>query len=154
MLFERLLLMRDILAEDGSIYMHCDRRAAPTARLFMDYLFGPERFLGEIIWHYTGGGRSTRYFSRKHDVILHYAKSGRWTFNVDAVRVPYKETSGYARGGIVSAAGKRYAPHPDGTPVDDVWSIPIVNPMSRERLSSPTQKPEALLHRVKGDDAS
>ena len=148
MLFARIQLMHAVLAEDGSIYLHCDRRAAPLARLFMDHIFGPERMLGEIIWHYTGGGRAKRYFSRKHDVILHYAKSGDWTFNLDAVRVPYKESSGYARGGIVSAAGKHYRPHPKGTPVDDVWSIPIVNPMGHERLSYPTQKPEALLTRI------
>ena len=69
-------------------------------------------------------------------------------FNVDAVRVPYKETSGYAKGGIVSKAGKLYLPNPAGTPVDDVWDIPIINPLSAERLGYPTQKPEILLERV------
>lgn len=148
MLFDRLCLMREILAEDGSIYVHCDWRTAPRIRHFMDYIFGAERFLGEIVWHYTGGGRSTRYFSRKHDLILHYARSNKWTFNLDAVRVPYKKTSGYGKHGIVSAAGKHYTPHPQGTPVDDVWDLPIVNPMGHERLSYPTQKPETLLERI------
>ncbi len=64
------------------------------------------------------------------------------------MRVPYKESSGYAKGGIVSKAGKQYLPNPAGTPVDDVWDIPIINPLSAERLGYPTQKPEALLRRV------
>jgi DNA modification methylase len=148
MLFSRLALMRDLLAEDGSLYVHCDQRNVAFIRLFLDHLFGADRFLGEIIWHYTGGGRARRYFSRKHDTLLHYAKSSRWVFCLDEIRVPYAPGSGYAKGGIVSAAGKRYAPNPLGTPVDDVWSLPIVNPMSRERLPYPTQKPEALLERI------
>ncbi|MDR1360668.1 MAG: site-specific DNA-methyltransferase, partial [Deltaproteobacteria bacterium] len=148
MLFTRLALMRDLLAEDGSIYVHCDHRSAAFIRLFLDHLFGADRFLGEIIWHYTGGGRARRYFSRKHDTLLHYAKSSRWIFRPDEIRVPYAPGSGYARGGIVSASGKRYAPNPLGTPVDDVWSLPIVNPLSRERLAYPTQKPERLLERI------
>ena len=148
MIHERLLLMRDLLAEDGSLYLHCDWRLAPHMRLVLDEVFGPERFLGDIVWHYTGGGRSERYFSRKHDRLLHYAASNRWIFNVDAVRVPYKPTSGYAKGGITSAAGKRYNPNPLGTPVDDVWDIPMINPLSGERLDYPTQKPEALLERI------
>ena len=148
MIHERLLLMRDLLAEDGSLYLHCDWRLAPHMRLVLDEIFGPERFLGDIVWHYTGGGRSERYFSRKHDRLLHYAASRRWIFNVDAVRVPYKPTSGYAKGGITSAAGKRYSPNPLGTPVDDVWDIPMINPLSGERLDYPTQKPEALLERI------
>jgi hypothetical protein len=67
---------------------------------------------------------------------------------LDDVRVPYKETSGYAKGGIVSASGKKYLPNPLGTPVDDVWDIPIINPLASERIGYPTQKPEALLERI------
>ncbi len=148
MIHERLLLMRDLLAEDGSLYLHCDWRLAPHMRLMLDEVFGAERFLGDIVWHYTGGGRSERYFSRKHDRLLHYAASRRWIFNVDEVRVPYKPTSGYAKSGITSAAGRHYSPNPLGTPVDDVWDIPMINPLARERLDYPTQKPEALLERI------
>ena len=148
MMFERLLLIRELLAEDGSIYVHCDYRTEAYMRLLLEEAFGRGRFLGSIIWHYTGGGRARRWFSRKHDTIFHFARSKTWHFNADAVRVPYKPTSGYAKGGIVSAAGKRYMPHPDGTPVDDVWDIPMVNPLAAERTGYPTQKPEALLERI------
>jgi hypothetical protein len=117
----------------------------------MDKVFGHTAFVNEIIWHYTGGGRSKRYFSNKHDSLLWYARAGKdgnFYFDVDAIRVPYKETSGYAKGGIVSASGKKYMPNPKGTPVDDVWDIPIINPLAAERIGYPTQKPEPLLERV------
>lgn len=146
MMHERLRLMAALLADDGSIYVHCDWRASARMRLLLDEIFPCH--VNEIIWHYTGGGRSGRHFSRKHDSIFIYAKSENFIFNADAVRVPYKQSSGYAKGGIVSKAGKKYLPNPLGAIPDDVWDIPIINPMSSERLGYPTQKPEALLERV------
>ena len=148
MLRARLLRIHELLAPDGAIFVHCDWRTSAHMRLLLDEIFGEEQFLGEIIWHYTGGGRSTRYFSRKHDSIFHYAKGKKWTFNIDAVRVPYKSTSNYAKGGIVAKSGKLYLPNPLGTPLDDVWDIPMVNPLAKERVGYPTQKPESLLERI------
>lgn len=145
---ENLRALLPLLAPDGSLVLHLDQRAVHYAKVLLDRLLGEERFVNEIIWHYTGGGRSRSRFSNKHDTLLWYAAGPRPRFNVDAVRVPYEPTSGYARGGIVSKAGKRYLPHPAGTPVDDVWDIPIINPMSRERVGYPTQKPLALLERL------
>ncbi len=148
MLEQRVRLMHSLLANDGSFFLHCDWRISAHIRLMLDDIFGEEQFLGEVIWHYTGGGRAKRYFSRKHDTIFHYAKGKKWTFNLDAVRVPYKTTSNYAKDGIVSKSGKKYLPNPLGTPIDDVWDIPMVNPLAKERLGYPTQKPEMLLERI------
>ncbi len=148
MISQRLRLMHGLLHEHGSVFVHCDWRLSAQVRLVLDEVFGAEQFVNEIIWHYTGGGRSTRYFSRKHDSIFWFSKGKDHTFNIDAIRVPYKETSGYAKSGIKAASGKIYMPHPDGTPVDDVWDIPIVNPLSNERLSYPTQKPRDLMERL------
>lgn len=150
----RLYEMKRLLKPTGVIYVHLDWHAAHYVKVEMDKIFGyggdakEPGFRNEIIWHYTGGGRSSNYFSRKHDSILMYTRSTRWTFNVDAVRVPYKETSGYAKGGIVAASGKKYMPNPAGTPVDDVWDIPIINPLSHERIGYPTQKPKVLIERI------
>jgi hypothetical protein len=144
----RLQLMRELLSPTGTLFLHCDPRYDWAARCLLDEVFGPGRLINQIVWHYTGGGRSRRYFSRKHDILFWVARSGSWTFHVDAVRQPYRPTSGYARSGITSRAGKRYEPHPAGTPADDVWDIPIVNPLSRERVGYPTQKPERLLARL------
>ncbi len=148
MLWQRLILAREMLTSDGSIFVHCNDHTSPMIRGLLDDVFGPKRFLNEIIWHYTGGGRSRNVFSNKHDTIFWYAKGPRNIFRIDAIREPYKPTSGYAKSGIVSRAGKRYVPHPDGTPADDVWDIPMVNPMAGERTCYPTQKPLRLLERI------
>ena len=145
---ERLLAMQRVLKKTGSIYLHCDPTASHYLKIVMDSIFGADNFCNEIIWHYTGGGRSKAYFSRKHDVIFWYSNGAKPRFNIDAVRVPYKETSGYAKGGIKAKSGKHYAPHPKGTPIDDVWDIPMVNPMAKERFGYPTQKPLTLLERI------
>ena len=144
----RLAAVRPLLCENGSLVVHLDHRAVHEIKVRLDRLFGRERFVNEIIWHYTGGGRSKSRFSCKHDTLLWYANGPGPFFDPDAVRVPYKPTSGYAQGGITSKAGKKYHPHPAGTPVDDVWDIPIVNPLAAERTGYPTQKPLALLERL------
>ncbi len=145
----RLLAARRILSPSGSLFLHLDRRAVHYAKVLLDELWGADCFRNEIIWHYTGGGRSRRVFSHKHDTILWYSNSpAAWTFNLDALREPYAPTSGYARGGIRSAAGKQYLPHPAGTPPDDVWDIPMINPLAGERVGYPTQKPARLLRRI------
>lgn len=144
----RMLEMKRVLREDGSIYLHCDPTAGHYLKELMDAVFGRKNFRNEIVWHYTGGGRSKTYFSRKHDTILLYSKGRRYTFNVDEIRVPYKETSGYAKSGITAKSGKKYLPNPKGTPIDDVWDIPIINPLSKERTGYPTQKPLVLYERI------
>ena len=144
----RLIEMHRLLKDTGSLYLHCDPTASHYLKTLLDVIFGRKNFMNEVVWHYTGGGRSKTYFSRKHDLLFLYSKSVHYTFNLDAIRVPYKETSGYAKGGIVSKSGKHYTPHPDGTPVDDVWDIPIINPLANERCGYPTQKPLTLYERI------
>ncbi|MDL2290810.1 site-specific DNA-methyltransferase [Desulfovibrio sp. OttesenSCG-928-F20] len=146
MIYERLVLMRDLLADDGSIYVHCDWRLNSLMRIVLEEIFN--RYLNEIIWHYTGGGRAETYFSKKHDSIFWYAKGDSWIFNADSIRIPYKESSGYAKSGIIGKSGRHYAPNPLGTIPDDVWDIPIINPLAGERLGYPTQKPEVLIERI------
>jgi len=139
-IYNRLILLSPLLKEDGSIFIHCDTHQSHHIRCLLDEVFSPKQFRNEIIWHYTGGGRAKRYFSQKHDTIFWYSKSDNWTFNLDEIRVPYKKTSGYAKNGIRSASGKVYKPHPKGTPVDDTWNIPIINPMSKERIVKTLQE--------------
>jgi adenine specific DNA methylase Mod len=144
----RLQVIKALLVADGSLVLHLDWRASHYARVMLDEIFGRQGFINEIIWHYTGGGRSKTRFSCKHDTLLWYSRSSRPLFNLDSVRVPYKKTSGYAKSGIVAASGRHYKPDPRGTPADDVWDIPIINPLANERVGYPTQKPLALLQRV------
>ena len=106
----------------------------------MAYLGGG--FQNEIVWYYSGGGASKRRFARKHDIILFYAKSSRWTFNVDAVRTPHKWTDGQLR-----ADGSKRSIEKGKIP-DDVIQMHGVMPWANERVGYPTQKPVALLERV------
>ena len=91
MIYERLKLMYDLLAEDGSIYVHCDYRVNSHMRLILDEIFGKDNFINEIIWCYTSGGKSVRMFAKKHDMVLLYSKSDKYIFNEDKIRIPYSE---------------------------------------------------------------
>ena len=93
MIYERLSLMRDLLADDGSVYVHCDWRVNSYIRLVLDELFGKDKFVNEIIWCTTGASRVDKNFPRKHDTILFYSKSENYTFNKDDIRIPYAEGS-------------------------------------------------------------
>lgn len=137
-----------LLNTHGVFTLHLAHHSVHYMKIELDKIFGIDRFVNEIIWHYTGGGRSKQYLSRKHDTILVYSKSEKYCFDLESIRVPYKQTSGYARSGIVSKAGKLYQPNPKGTPLDDVWDIPMVNPLANERCGYPTQKPLELLARI------
>ncbi|HUU85693.1 MAG TPA: site-specific DNA-methyltransferase, partial [Phycisphaerae bacterium] len=79
----RLQHMHRVLSEKGSLYVHLDWRAAHYVKVLLDTIFGADNFLNEIIWSYRTGGRSKRWFARKHDTILLYARcAGRHTFNL------------------------------------------------------------------------
>lgn len=83
MIYERLKLMHDLLAEDGSIYVHCDWRVSAFMRLVLDEIFGKDNFRNEIIWYYeTYQGAVKNYYPRKHDNIFFYTKSENYNFNL------------------------------------------------------------------------
>jgi site-specific DNA-methyltransferase (adenine-specific) len=127
-----------VLAPHGSLYLHLDHHAVHHARFLLDGIFGPERFLNEIIWAYDYGGRAKDRWPRKHDNILWYAKSETWTFNRDDIdRVPYMAP------GLVGPEKAARGKLPT-----DVWWCTIVPTNGRERTGYPTQKPERLIERI------
>ena len=141
MIYERLKLMHELLAEDGSIYVHCDHRLSGYLRLILDEIFGKDNFRNEIVWYYDFGGRSNRFWASKHDTLFFYTKSENWTFNVDDIeKLPYKGQLHKYRGDVESKE--------DGKLPTDTWDIPIINKMANELLGYPTQKPEKLLERI------
>lgn len=81
MIYERLVLMRDLLAEDGSIYVHCDWRVNSHIRLVADEVFGSSYFRGHIAWKRTSAHSDSKFFPYIHDSILFYAKSERTRFS-------------------------------------------------------------------------
>ena len=90
----RLAELRRVLKPTGSIYLHCDWHASAYLRILMDAVFGVKQFRNEIVWCYTGPSNTTRWFPRKHDSILFYAKSEKSIFNRDAVRISYTRITG------------------------------------------------------------
>ncbi|MCX7989115.1 MAG: site-specific DNA-methyltransferase, partial [Aquificaceae bacterium] len=145
----RLLELKRVLKPTGSIYLHCDPTASHYLKVLMDAVFGHKNFRNEIVWGYKDpSGKTSRFFRRKHDIILFYSKSDEYNFYADAVRIPYSETTQrqIERGTI--SFGRRAEGHPMGKVPEDWWPIPIINSQAKERLGYPTQKPEALLERI------
>jgi len=97
MMKKTLLLSRELLKKEGTIFLHIDSRMYAHLRLLMDEVFGESNFLNEIIWSYQTGGRARSYFPRKHDVILFYARSRSYYFNLKAV--PVARTEARSRAG-------------------------------------------------------
>jgi site-specific DNA-methyltransferase (adenine-specific) len=134
----RLAEMHRVLAPRGSLYVHLDHHAVHHVRMLLDEIFGPERFLNEIIWAYDYGGRARDRWPRKHDNILWYARSATWVYNRDAVdRIPYMAP------GLVGPEKAARGKLPT-----DVWWMTIVPTSGRERTGYPTQKPLRLLERI------
>jgi len=159
MMYERLKLMHGLLAEDGSIYVHCDYRVNSYMRLILDDIFGKENFRNEIVWCYTGPARTLLDFSDKHDLILRYSKSEERTFNADLIKISYSksflERRKYTEGtGGIYAGRKReldnLSEFEKGKIPEDWWNdIPSGGQISiSELVGFPTQKPEALLERI------
>lgn len=162
MIYERLSLMRDLLADDGSIYVHCDYRLSGYIRLVLDEIFGKHNLKNENIWYYeNGGGRSTTWFNRKHDTIYWYSKNDRYIYNGKEAgekrNIDEGTFGGYfktdeqgRRYQEVRANGKVYVYYVDELKnADDVWNIGIISQRDlTERIGYPTQKPEILLERV------
>ncbi len=81
MIYERLILIKGLLSQNGSIYVHCDWRVNSTLRLVMDEIFGSDRFLNEIIWKRTSARSDSHTFNHIHDSILFYSKTATFQFN-------------------------------------------------------------------------
>jgi len=150
MMAPRLLEMRRILKNTGSIYLHCDATASHYLKLLMDAVFGVENFRNEIVWHYRTGNISKYQFQRKHDIILFYSKSKQLTFNPIEVKEYYSQL--YGPNFKPSFEGRKQNEDEKGvyrmSLVDDVWDISAVFTLSKEHMPYPTQKPEALLERI------
>jgi site-specific DNA-methyltransferase (adenine-specific) len=135
----RLLEVRRLLCESGTLYLHIDYREAHYVKLLLDGLFGRDCFLNEIIWAYDYGARPRRRWPAKHDTILVYVKDpDRYWFDAEAV-----EREPYMAPGLVTAEKAARGKLPT-----DVWWHTIVSPTGKEKTGYPTQKPEGILRRI------
>ncbi|MBR6091720.1 MAG: site-specific DNA-methyltransferase [Bacteroidales bacterium] len=154
-MYPRLVLMRELLSERGSIYVHIDWHVGHYMKIIMDDIFGKENFRDEIVWYYNNKmSRSSKDFAHAHDTIFFYTKSDNNSFNEvkilrdkpvkQSVREWKDKKNMRARdenGNII------YEISYDVT-ANDVWQIPFIASTSGERVDYATQKPEALLERI------
>ena len=160
-MYERLILMRELLSDTGSIYLHCDWHRSAQLRLVLDEVFGPNRFRNEIVWSYFGFKRATsKKFPQKHDLIFSYTKTADYTWHVQykphsseyIKRFKADENGRLYRDDVnPTGGGSRiiYLDEVEGDIIDSVWDdIPPVNPVAKERQNYPTQKPEKLVERI------
>lgn len=155
MMAVRLLEMKRILRNTGSIYLHVDPTTSHYLKLLMDSVFGKVNFRNEIIWCYRGGGVPKKDFAKKHDVIFRYSKTKEYVFNVDDVRIPYSlsvsqsNPSRYDKSYRTNKVYSGYSLNEKGKHPEDWWSIQPLMPSDRkERTGYPTQKPLILLERI------
>ncbi|MBI4152421.1 site-specific DNA-methyltransferase [Candidatus Woesearchaeota archaeon] len=153
MMVPRLILMRELLSEQGSIYVHIDWHVGHYVKVIMDEIFGKENFVNEIIWHYFMGGKAKSAFSRKHDNIFVYTKTkNRYFQEIITERIlPYvpsmKSDKGLWEAKCI-ICGKGSGIWKSVVKQDDVWDISGVFNMAKEYTDYGTQKPEALLKRI------
>lgn len=165
---KRLIMMRELLADDGAIYVHLDQKKVHYIKVLMDEIFGEGRLRNEVIWHYKFRMMdSERKFNKKHDTILFYAKSEAhriampkdlWTReDIISTRKQeiHKDETGREWIWMPGAKGNSKNKHKyldeiiaEGKAIDDVWDLPIISSSAGERTGYPTQKPEQLLERI------
>lgn len=157
-LSERLILMRDLLSEDGSIFVHSSWHTGHLVKSLLDEIFGRSHLLNEIIWYYYNKfqGNINR-FAFNHDTIYWYSKSDRFTFNKqrekrDKPVRQLKRAWDKEKGAIVNVKdedGSVVYIVTDERTVDDVWRLSMLQPADKtENLGYATQKPESIAQRI------
>ena len=162
MMYPRLVLMKELLSESGSLYVHIDWHVGHYVKLLLDEIFGKDSLLNEIMWCYSIGGKGTRFFGRKHDVIFLYSKSSHYIFNgKDQLVATERKENSHMRLKVDEdgreyqektdkKSGKVYRYYVDeGKIPNDYWTdIEQLNREDAERVGYATQKPERLLERI------
>lgn len=156
-LYPRLYLMRELLSDKGSIYVHLDWHVGHYVKVLMDEIFGRGNFIREVVWYFdnvSGFKSIADNWIRDHDILFWYAKNNEKIFN----KVYGEYPEGYekkfcnidsdGRKFMKRGGRKQYLDELKGKPLGDVWRIPFINNMSSERVGYATQKPEALLERI------
>ena len=166
----RLIEMKRILRDTGSIYLQCDYRLVHYLKVEMDNIFGIENFRNEIIWSYRRWSAKSNSFQNMHDNILFYSKTNLNVFNeqyeiTERLKKAYKQ--GYNTNTTKSGRKQIIVTNKDkiknidlskydeiiykeekGTVLNDVWNLSVLASNSKERVGYDTQKPKALAERI------
>ncbi len=166
-MYERLTLMRELLSDNGAIYVHCAWRMNSYLRLVLDEIFGEFNFRNEIVWRKYGGHKNTAKlkFTTENDTLLFYSLTDKYTFN--AIFRPLSEETIKSEYRHIDENGRRYAiprgrkylqgtvkrvyldTNP-GVAIGNLWTEKelTIQGDDDERMGYPTQKPEALIERI------
>ena len=165
-MYERLILMRELLSENGCIYVHCDWHKVHHLRCLLDEVFGSNNFVNEIVWHYADymQGNATTSLPRKHDTILFYSKTPKYYY--ERVKIPLEKPVKRNRviwNGITKSLevardenGRIIYDEFSDRFLDSVWEEDVLNigqtsvtrKTSSENLNYPTQKPKRILELI------
>jgi len=154
-MYERLMLLKELLSETGSIYVHLDWHVGHYIKLIMDEIFGQENFRNEIVWCYRRWSAQSKIFQNSHDYLLWYSKGDNYIWNQlleeyadNAAHFTEEDDKGKFRWQYLR--GKKYKLYlKEGTRMKDWWDdLPYINSMAHERFGFSTQKPENILERI------
>ena len=163
MITPRLILMRELLAVSGAVYVHLDWHVGHYVKLVLDEVFGKSNFKREIVWdrgNPSGGKAAANNWIHCHDVIYYYGKTQEPYFNkiyepysdeYIAQRFTHDELDGlgpYRLQGSGATLRKQYLSDSKGKAATSVWQLPDINVMAKERIDYATQKPERLLSQI------
>jgi len=163
-MYERLILLRELLSDEGSIYLHCDWHKSHHLRFLLDEVFGEENFVNEVVWDKGfRGTESKNCYQNTHDTVFFYSKNNNYIWNQIYEeysdqkmgrynKIDEETNTKYALVKRVRTNGEVYYGktyyNPDGKKIEDVIFEPILASTDIERTDYPTQKPEALLERI------
>ena len=146
----RLEIAKDLLSQDGSIFIQLDHNEVHYAKVLMDEIFGRENFRNHIIWCYTGPSGSDKFFPRKHDDILFYSKTDQYIFNQP--RIQHKSgvhNTGQVFGDTSTKSGFKEEVEEKGKKLEDWWIDIFSTDRKRDEIVNLNgQKPEALIERI------
>ena len=147
MMYERLVLIHELLANDGNLFIHLNWHNHHYVKVLLDEIFGQQNFHNEIVYCYSGGGIPRKFLPRKHDIILWYSKDPKqYTYHPEYDAF----TPGTIERGRTNVKGKYATLREEGTPLPDWWVDvkKIASPTDREKLYFDTQKSGELLERI------
>lgn len=156
MITPRLILMRELLKDTGSIYVHLDWHVGAYVKIVLDEIFGKQSFVNEIIWRYRRWPAKTPSFQKMHDTVYWYQHTPGadrpWTQQYEPLAASTQQTWGTKKQVADFTSGRRKPSQTDeeslGALMSDVWEVSVIAPIAHERVSYATQKPEKLLERI------
>ena len=155
MMYPRLALMKELLSEKGSIYVHLDWHVGHYVKILLDEIFGKDKFVNEIVWHYKRWTAASDTFQKMHDILFWYEKNkDKHIYNRQYQA--FSEKTAVAKYKRIVVDGRAVQDKNNlmdrdvnqGVSMDDVWDISFLHPIAKERTGYDTQKPEKLLERI------